>query len=156
MLQENSVFNQTFLLMPNSWQTLLVWNLFELNVWYRDHFFIWWCVTSFSWKLYYVPFVLKICIWNYVVDFFKKSKAVMWNGVGIQCVTITRHCKLLLIQALRNCFQEGSILLLPSCYQSSAAGNESLFFFRGMTLIEGTAGSFNWIPLGREDIDPTG
>lgn len=103
-----------------------------------------------------LPFVLKICIWNYVVDFFKKPEAVIWNGVGIQCVTITRHCKLLLIQALRNCFQEGSILLLPSCYQSSAAGNESLSFFRAMTLIEGTAGSFNWIPLGREDIDPTG
>lgn len=155
MLQENSVFNQTCLLMPNSWQTLLVWNLFELNVWYRDHFFIWWCVTSFSWKLYYL-----LC-WKYASEimlliFLKKSEAVMWNGVGIQCVTITRHCKLLLIQALRNCFQEGSILLLPSCYQSSAAGNESLSFFRAMTLIEGTAGSFNWIPLGREDIDPTG
>lgn len=155
MLQENSVFNQTCLLMPNSWQTLLVWNLFELNVWYRDHFFIWWCVTSFSWKLYYLlcwKYASEIMLWI----FFKKSEAVMWNGVGIQCVTITRHCKLLLIQALRNCFQEGSILLLPSCYQSSAAGNESLSFFRAMTLIEGTAGSFNWIPLGREDIDPTG
>lgn len=141
MLQENSVFNQTFLLMPNSWQTLLVWNLFELNVWYRDHFFIWWCVTSFSWKLYYL-----LC-WKYASEimlliFFKKSEAVMWNGVGIQCVTITRHCKLLLIQALRNCFQEGSILLLPSCYQSSAAGNESLSFFLRNDIDRGNSRKF--------------
>lgn len=141
MLQENSVFNQTCLLMPNSWQTLLVWNLFELNVWYRDHFFIWWCVTSFSWKLYYL-----LC-WKYASEimlliFFKKSEAVMWNGVGIQCVTITRHCKLLLIQALRNCFQEGSILLLPSCYQSSAAGNESLFFFSRNDIDRGNSRKF--------------
>lgn len=141
MLQENSVFNQTFLLMPNSWQTLLVWNLFELNVWYRDHFFIWWCVTSFSWKLYYL-----LC-WKYASEimlliFFKKSEAVMWNGVGIQCVTITRHCKLLLIQALRNCFQEGSILLLPSCYQSSAAGNESLSFFSRNDIDRGNSRKF--------------
>lgn len=141
MLQENSVFNQTCLLMPNSWQTLLVWNLFELNVWYRDHFFIWWCVTSFSWKLYYL-----LC-WKYASEimlliFFKKSEAVMWNGVGIQCVTITRHCKLLLIQALRNCFQEGSILLLPSCYQSSAAGNESLSFFSRNDIDRGNSRKF--------------
>lgn len=141
MLQENSVFNQTFLLMPNSWQTLLVWNLFELNVWYRDHFFIWWCVTSFSWKLYYL-----LC-WKYASEimlliFFKKSEAVMWNGVGIQCVTITRHCKLLLIQALRNCFQEGSILLLPSCYRSSAAGNESLSFFSRNDIDRGNSRKF--------------
>lgn len=141
MLQENSVFNQTCLLMPNSWQTLLVWNLFELNVWYRDHFFIWWCVTSFSWKLYYL-----LC-WKYAFEtmlliFFKKSEAVMWNGVGIQCVTITRHCKLLLIQALRNCFQEGSILLLPSCYQSSAAGNESLSFFSRNDIDRGNSRKF--------------
>lgn len=141
MLQENSVFNQTCLLMPNSWQTLLVWNLFELNVWYRDHFFIWWCVTSFSWKLYYL-----LC-WKYALEvrllvFFKKSEAVMWNGVGIQCVIITRHCKLLLIQALRNCFQEGSILLLPSCYQSSAAGNESLSFFSRNDIDRGNSRKF--------------
>lgn len=141
MLQENSVFNQTCLLMPNSWQTLFVWNLFELNVWYRDHFFIWWCVTSFSWKLYYL-----LC-WKYaseimLVIFFKKSEAVMWNGVGIQCVIITRHCKLLLIQALRNCFQEGSILLLPSCYQSSAAGNESLSFFSRNDIDRGNSRKF--------------
>lgn len=141
MLQENSVFNQTCLLMPNSWQTLLVWNLYELNVWYRDHFFIWWCVTSFSWKLYYL-----LC-WKYASEvmlliFFKKSEAVMWNGVGIQCVTITRHCKLLLIQALRNCFQEGSILLLPSCYQSSAAGNESLSFFSRNDIDRGNSRKF--------------
>lgn len=141
MLQENSVFHQTYLLMPNSWQTLLVWNLFELNVWYRDHFFIWWCVTSFSWKLYYL-----LC-WKYASEimlliFFKKSEAVMWNGVGIQCVTITRHCKLLLIQALRNCFQEGSILLLPSCYQSSAAGNESLSFFSRNDIDRGNSRKF--------------
>lgn len=141
MLQENSVFNQTCLLMPNSWQTLFVWNLYELNVWYRDHFFIWWCVTSFSWKLYYL-----LC-WKYASEimlliFFKKSEAVMWNGVGIQCVTITRHCKLLLIQALRNCFQEGSILLLPSCYQSSAAGNESLSFFSRNDIDRGNSRKF--------------
>lgn len=141
MLQENSVFNQTCLLMPNSWQTLLVWNLFELNVWYRDHFFIWWCVTSFSWKLYYL-----LC-WKYASEimlliFLKKSEAVMWNGVGIQCVTITRLCKLLLIQALRNCFQEGSILLLPSCYQSSAAGNESLSFFLRNDIDRGNSRKF--------------
>lgn len=141
MLQENSVFNQTCLLMPNSWQTLLVWNLFELNVWYRDHFFIWWCVTSFSWKLYYLlcwKYASEIMLWI----FFKKSEAVMWNGVGIQCVTITRHCKLLLIQALRNCFQEGSILLLPSCYQSSAAGNESLSFFSRNDIDRGNSRKF--------------
>lgn len=141
MLQENSVFKRTCLLMLNSWQTLLVWNLFELNVWYRDHFFIWWCVTSFSWKLYYL-----LC-WKYASEimlliFFKKSEAVMWNGVGIQCVTITRHCKLLLIQALRNCFQEGRILLLPSCYQSSAAGNESLSFFSRNDIDRGNSRKF--------------
>lgn len=141
MLQENSVFNQTCLLMPNSRQTLLVWNLYELNVWYRDHFFIWWCVTSFSWKLYYLlcwKYASEIMLWI----FFKKSEAVMWNGVGIQCVTITRHCKLLLIQALRNCFQEGSILLLPSCYQSSAAGNESLSFFSRNDIDRGNSRKF--------------
>lgn len=143
MLQENSVFHQTCLLMPNSWQTLLVWNLFELNVWYRDHFLkIHLVMCNLFLMKTLLPFVLTICIWNYVVDFFKKSEAVMWNGVGIQCVTITRHCKLLLIQALRNCFQEGSILLLPSCYQSSAAGNESLSFFSRNDIDRGNSRKF--------------
>lgn len=143
MLQENSVFNQTCLLMPNSRQTLLVWNLYELNVWYRDHFLkIHLVMCNLFLMKTLLPFVLKICTWNYVVDFFKKSEAVMWNGVGIQCVTITRHCKLLLIQALRNCFQESSILLLPSCYQSSAAGNESLFIFSRNDIDRGNSRKF--------------
>lgn len=140
MLQENSVFNQTCILMPYSWQILLVGNWFKLNVWYRDHFIIWWCVSTLSWTLYY------LLGWKYAFEvncwFLKCLKLLCRNGVHIQFVVITRHCKLLLIQALRNCFQEGSILLLPSYYQSPAAGNESLSFFSRNDIDRGNSRKF--------------